>query len=137
MFSGLRYDNWKVVFMEQRVARHVPGLWTEPFTPLRVPKLFNLRTDPYERADVTSNTYFGWIIENPISCSSGDFIATDFLESFKEFPPRQEAARFTIDHADGKDARLPSRGIGVVMPDFLERHPDASGDRVLCLVGHD
>jgi arylsulfatase len=54
---GIRYDNWKLVFMEQRC----PGtlqVWAEPFTRLRVPKLFNLRTDPYERADVTSNTYY-------------------------------------------------------------------------------
>jgi hypothetical protein len=54
---ALRFDNWKVVFMEQRV----PGtlqIWAEPFVALRVPKLFNLRTDPFERADITSNTYY-------------------------------------------------------------------------------
>ena len=58
---GLRYDNWKVVFMEQRC----PGtlrVWAEPFTKLRVPKLFNLRTDPYERADITSNSYYDWYL---------------------------------------------------------------------------
>jgi hypothetical protein len=55
--TGLRYDNWKLVFMEQRA----PGtllVWANPFTNLRVPKIFNLRTDPYERADITSNTYY-------------------------------------------------------------------------------
>jgi arylsulfatase len=54
--TGLRYDNWKIVFLEQRA----PGtlrVWAEPFVGLRVPKIFNLRTDPYERADITSNTY--------------------------------------------------------------------------------
>jgi hypothetical protein len=59
---GLRYDNWKFVFLEQRA----PGqllIWANPFTNLRVPKIFNLRTDPYERADVTSNTYY----TNPLS----------------------------------------------------------------------
>ena len=61
--TGLRYDNWKLVFMEQRA----PGtlrVWAEPFTTLRVPKIFNLRTDPYERADITSNTYYDWLIDH-------------------------------------------------------------------------
>ncbi len=53
---GLRYDNWKFVFAEQRVQGTVQ-IWAEPFVFLRVPKMFNLRTDPFERADITSNTY--------------------------------------------------------------------------------
>jgi arylsulfatase A-like enzyme len=60
--TALRYDNWKLVFMEQRV----PGtlrIWAEPFVTLRVPKIFNLRTDPYERADITSNTYYDWSMD--------------------------------------------------------------------------
>ena len=60
---ALRYDNWKVIFLEQRV----PGtlqIWQEPLVSLRVPKLFNLRTDPYERADITSNTYWDWMINH-------------------------------------------------------------------------
>jgi len=95
---AIRFDNWKVVFMEQRA----PGtfqVWMEPFIPLRVPKLFNLRTDPYERADITSNTYFGWMIENPYLVLAGNTLVIDFLESFKEFPPRQKAPSFTIDQA--------------------------------------
>ena len=59
---ALRYDNWKIVFMEQRVVGTL-RIWREPFT-LRVPKLFNLRTDPYERADITSNTYYDWLIDH-------------------------------------------------------------------------
>ena len=59
---ALRFDNWKMVFMEQR-ARGTLELWAEPFVPLRVPKLFNLRTDPFERADMTSNTYWDWYID--------------------------------------------------------------------------
>ena len=58
---GLRYDNWKMVFMEQR-CHGTLQIWAEPFTRLRVAKLFNLRTDPYERADQTSNTYYEWFI---------------------------------------------------------------------------
>ena len=53
---GIRFDNWKIVFMEQR-CQGTLQIWAEPFTALRVPKLFNLRTDPFERADITSNTY--------------------------------------------------------------------------------
>ncbi len=52
---GMRFDNWKVVFMEQR-CEGTMQVWGEPFTRLRIPKIYNLRTDPYERADITSNT---------------------------------------------------------------------------------
>jgi arylsulfatase len=95
---GIRVANWKLVFMEQRC----PGtmqVWAEPFTPLRVPKLFNLRTDPFERADVTSNTYWDWVLDRAFLVIQGGIVATQFLETFKEFPPRQEAASFTIDDA--------------------------------------
>jgi arylsulfatase A-like enzyme len=95
---GIRYENWKVVFMEQR-SPGTMALWAEPFTPLRMPKLFNLRTDPFERADTTSNTYYQWFAENAYCAFYGGAIATAFLETFKEFPPRQEPATFTIDHA--------------------------------------
>ena len=61
--TGLRYDNWKLVFMEQR-ATGTLRIWAEPFVPLRVPKLYNLRTDPYERADITSNTYYDWFLDH-------------------------------------------------------------------------
>jgi arylsulfatase len=71
----------------------------EPFVPLRVPKLFNLRTDPFERADITSNTYFQYIFENAYLVFAGTTLVSQFLETFKEFPPRQKAATFTIDQA--------------------------------------
>jgi arylsulfatase A-like enzyme len=93
---ALRFDNWKVVFMEQRMQGTM-GIWGEPFVPLRVPKLFNLRTDPFERADVTSNTYYDWFIDNNYIALAATAIVTQFLETFKEFPPRQEAPSFTID----------------------------------------
>src|SRR6478752_2914377 len=95
---GIRAENWKIVFMEQRC----PGtlqVWFEPFTPLRAPKLFNLRTDPFERADVTSNTYWDWLIDRLYLMFYGSAIVTQFLETFKEFPPRQEPASFTINNA--------------------------------------
>ncbi|OXR46222.1 Arylsulfatase [Nocardia cerradoensis] len=98
---GIRFENWKIVFMEQR-KQGTLGIWAEPFTPLRVPKLFNLRTDPFERADVTSNTYWDWFIDHDYIAFYGTAIATAFLDTFKEFPPRQEPATFTIDQAVAK-----------------------------------
>jgi arylsulfatase len=95
---ALRFDNWKVVFMEQRVQGTL-RIWAEPFVPLRVPKLFNLRTDPYERADITSNSYYSWMIENAYLVLAAQGVIGPFLETFKEFPPRQKAASFTIDQA--------------------------------------
>jgi arylsulfatase len=95
---ALRYDNWKVVFMEQRVQGTLQ-IWAEPFVVLRVPKLFNLRTDPFERADVTSNTYYDWLLNNDYLILASQIIMTEFLSTFPEFPPRQRAASFTIDQA--------------------------------------
>jgi len=93
---ALRFDNWKVVFMEQRA----PGtlrIWAEPFVALRLPKIYNLRTDPFERADITSNTYYDWFLDHDYIALASQSIATAFVETFKEFPPRQRAASFTID----------------------------------------
>jgi arylsulfatase A-like enzyme len=98
---ALRFDNWKIVFMEQRV-RGTLALWAEPFVPLRVPKLFNLRTDPFERADTTSNTYYDWLVDHIPQVLAAQAIVVPFLETFKEFPPRQKAASFTIDQALAK-----------------------------------
>jgi arylsulfatase len=95
---ALRFDNWKVVFMEQRVQGTL-RIWAEPFVSLRVPKLFNLRTDPFERADVTSNTYYDWFLDNDFIALAGTTLLTQFLATFDEFPPRQRAASFTIDQA--------------------------------------
>jgi arylsulfatase len=98
---ALRFDNWKVVFMEQRVEGTL-RIWAEPFVPLRVPKLYNLRTDPFERADITSNTYYDWLIDHIPQVLASQAIVLPFLETFKEFPPRQKAASFTIDQALSK-----------------------------------
>jgi arylsulfatase len=95
---ALRFDNWKVVFMEQRVQGTLQ-LWAEPFVALRVPKLFNLRTDPFERADVTSNTYYDWLLDNDFLIFAAQSIMVQFLATFREFPLRQRAASFSIDQA--------------------------------------
>jgi arylsulfatase len=98
---GVRFDNWKVVFMEQRCTGTM-AVWSEPFVALRLPKLFNLRTDPLERADTTSNTYYDWLLSRLYMFGAAAGIVEEFLKTFKEYPPRQRAATFTIDQALGK-----------------------------------
>jgi arylsulfatase len=98
---GIRFDNWKIVFMEQRCAGTLQ-VWAEPFTRLRLPKLFNLRTDPYEFADVTSNTYWDWYFYHAYIIQASQTIAGRFTETFKEFPIIQKPNTFTIDDAIGK-----------------------------------
>ena len=111
---ALRFDNWKVVFMEQRCEGTL-RIWAEPFVALRVPKLYNLRTDPYERADITSNTYYDWFLDHDYIALAATAIVTQFLETFKAFPPRQKAASFTIDQALEKmTAVAADRGTGTV-----------------------
>ncbi|MGE3820204.1 MAG: arylsulfatase [Isosphaeraceae bacterium] len=95
---ALRVENWKLVFLEQR-AQGTLRVWAEPFTPLRVPKMFDLRADPYERADVTSNTYYDWLISHAYILAGAQAITNEFLTTFKEFPPSQRPASFTIDQA--------------------------------------
>jgi arylsulfatase A-like enzyme len=94
--TGLRYDNFKFVFMEQR-AQGTMAIWAEPFVTLRVPKIFNLRTDPYERADITSNTYYDWLLDHAFAFVPAQDIVGQFLMTFKEFPQRQKAASFNLD----------------------------------------
>ena len=85
-------------------------IWADPFVPLRVPKLFNLRTDPFERADITSNTYYDWLIDHIPQVLAAQAILVPFLETFKEFPPRQKAAIFTIDQALAKMSEAAGEG---------------------------
>ena len=93
---GLRYDNWKFVFMEQR-AQGTLRIWAEPFVTLRIPKIFNIRTDPYERADITSNTYYDWLLDHAFQLVPAQAFVGQFLMTFKEYPQRQKAASFNMD----------------------------------------
>ena len=94
--TALRYQDWKLIFMEQERYETLRA-WQEPFTPLRVPLLFNLRRDPYERAYRTSNTYYDWVIDRVFLFVPAQQYVGDFLATFQEFPPRQKAASFSID----------------------------------------
>ena len=93
---GMRMGDWKIVWCEQRA----PGglkVWSEPFTCLRVPKLFNLRMDPYERADVVSDQYYDWLTKNDYLLFQGTQKAAKFLQTFVDYPPSQRPASFSID----------------------------------------
>jgi arylsulfatase A-like enzyme len=95
---ALRYDNWKIVFMEQR-CKGTLQVWAEPFVRLRLPKLFNLRTDPYEFADTTSNTYWEWFMRRAYIIQASQAIFGKWADTFKDFPPIQKPNSFTIDDA--------------------------------------
>ena len=105
---AVRYDNWKIVFIEQR-CQGTLQIWLEPFTRLRAPKIFNLRTDPYEVADITSNGYFDWYMrECGAFFIAGTAVAQAFADTFKDFPPIQKPNTFTIGDAITKMAEAGS-----------------------------
>jgi arylsulfatase A-like enzyme len=94
--TALRYNDWKLIFMEQRAEATLQA-WIEPFVPLRLPYIVNLRRDPYERALITSNTYYDWLTDRAyLLVPAQDYVA-QFLATFKEYPPRQKAASFSLD----------------------------------------
>jgi arylsulfatase len=82
--------------MEQR-CQGTLQVWGEPFVTGRIPKLFNLRTDPYEFADITSNTYWDWYLDRAYILVPCQTIIRDFLETLKEFPPAQKAGSFNLE----------------------------------------
>jgi arylsulfatase len=92
---ALRYNRWKAVFLEQRA--HGFDVWSEPFVSLRVPKIFDLRSDPLERADHEGMEYKRWWIDRVFLLVPAQAFVAQWLQSFKEFPPRQEPASFSID----------------------------------------
>ena len=93
--ASLRYNQWKLVFLEQRA--HSFDVWQEPFVQLRVPKLFSLRADPFERADHEGIDYQRWRIDRIFLLVPAQAFVVNWLQSFQEFPPRQKPASFGID----------------------------------------
>ena len=87
--------DWKVVLMEQRAKQLM--CWFEPFVKLRAPKIFNLRRDPFERADENSNTYWDWVIAHVYIIYQMQAIVADQIQAFVQFPPRQKPAAFNLD----------------------------------------
>ena len=132
---ALRYQDWKVVFMEQR-AEGTLKIWANPFTELRVPKIFNLRRDPYERADITSNTYYDWMLSRAYVLVPAQAYVGKFLATFKEFPPRQKPASFTVggqmealEKALGKLQRRHAVGRGEIEGDANEQQKESNSVR--------
>ena len=94
---ALRYNQWKIVFAEQR--SHGMDVWQDPFVPLRLPKLFNLRSDPFETADHEGMDYNRWRAEHVFLLYGAQSYVGEFLTTFKEYPPSQKPGSFSIDQA--------------------------------------
>ncbi|MBB95869.1 MAG: arylsulfatase [Rhodobacteraceae bacterium] len=94
--AALRWNDWKITFLEQK-AWGTLRAWMEPLTPLRTPLIFNLRRDPYERGYRTSNTFYDWMLDRAYMLVPAQAYVGQFLATFQEFPPRQEAASFSLD----------------------------------------
>ena len=92
---GLRYGNWKVVFQEQRSEGF--DVWQDPFTPLRLPKIINLRSDPFERAEVIAMNYGKWRIDRTYLLVPAQEYVAKYIATFKDFPPSQKVGSFSLD----------------------------------------
>jgi arylsulfatase len=92
---ALRYNQWKIVFQEQR--KHGFAVWAEPFVPLRLPKLFNLRTDPFEIADKVSMDYDHWRLDRVFTLVPAQEYIGKYIATFREFPPSQKVGSFSLD----------------------------------------
>ena len=95
--AGLRFDQYKVVFMEQQA--HGLEVWMQPLVPLRAPKIFNLRSDPLERAEHEAGGYDRWFVEHAFVLVPAQAIVGQHLATFQEFPPRQKPGSFSVDQA--------------------------------------
>jgi arylsulfatase A-like enzyme len=93
---AMRWENWKFVFEEQRAPGQF-NVWANPFTPLRVPKMYNLRMDPYEHADISGDLYDQWRTENAYLNAQAVIKSAAFLQTFVDYPPSQRPASFSID----------------------------------------
>jgi arylsulfatase len=92
---AIRYSDWKAVFLENRGVAF--GVWREPFTELRVPLLFNLRRDPFEKAQHNANTYNDWFLDRPFLIVPMQGLAAKFLKSMQDYPPSQTPGSFNLE----------------------------------------
>jgi arylsulfatase A-like enzyme len=92
---AVRIGDWKMVLMEQRAKQL--ACWFEPFVKLRAPKIFNLRQDPFERADESSNTYWDWVLDHTFLLYGMQAVVASQIEDFVKFPPRQKPSSFNLD----------------------------------------
>lgn len=106
---ALRIGDWKLVYAEQRAK--TMKLWAEPFVELRLPKIFNLRRDPFERADENANAYWDWLLDHAFVLYPAMALTAKQLQSFAEFPPRQKPAAFNLDNVLAKMQDAASGGL--------------------------
>ena len=92
---NVRLNDWKLVFAEQRAKTCM--VWAEPFVHLRIPKIFHLRRDPFERADENSNAYWDWMFDKTHVLYAVQGLIAQQIQDFKDFPPRQKPASFNLD----------------------------------------
>ena len=92
---ALRHGDWKLVFAEQRAVS--TRVWAEPMVKLRLPLMFNLRRDPFERADFNSNSYWNWLMSHAFLLYGAQAVVAAQLENYVKYPPRQKAASFNLD----------------------------------------
>ena len=112
---AMRFQQWKCHFMEQ--TAHGLDVWRKPFTELRAPKIFNLRADPFERADVDASMFYDkWMADRAFLLVPAQAMVGEFLKTFEEFPPRQKPASFSIDGALEK-ARERQKKLGTSTPE--------------------
>ncbi len=104
--TALRFNDWKLIFLEQKAYTTLRA-WAEPWTELRLPLIFNLRRDPYERSYRTSNTYWDWMIDRAYMLVPAQAYVGQFLETFAEYPPRQKAASFSLEQVMNKLTEAP------------------------------
>ena len=104
--AGLRYEQWKAVFMEQKA--HGLDVWAQPMVQLRLPLLFNLRSDPFERAQHEAGDYVRWFVEHAFVLVPAQALVAQHLVSFQQFPPRQKPGSFSVEQAMEKLRNPPS-----------------------------
>jgi arylsulfatase len=92
---ALRHGDWKLVFQEQRATS--TAVWAEPMVGLRLPLMFSLRRDPFERADFNSNVYWDWVINHAFLLYGAQAVVAGQINNYIKYPPRQKAASFNLD----------------------------------------
>jgi len=93
--AALRYNNWKISFLKQNaIGSHV---WSHPFEELRAPLVENLRMDPFERAEEEGMDWTRWSVERSFVLAPAGAYVGQWLQSFREFPPRQKPGSFSLD----------------------------------------
>ena len=123
---ALRYDNWKLVFAEQRCEGTLRALGSSHLSTCGFPKLFNLRIDPFERADITSNTYYDWVFDHGFIFVPAQAVVGDFLATFKDYPPTAEGGELHHRSGDGK-ADNAARRLTITAPPSAGAMPAEGG----------